>query len=455
MTDYQALSEIDFLPELPALDLRSKAAVLQKLLETSFFHPSGLFYSILLIDGPDHVRPMGRADLEGVSDTAVDGCYDDGGASSEAARNEGMTFENSIYSAGLYLQAQAARFSVTADPAAYAQGVRALHALRLVYEDGKRRNCAGWLGKPYGLVPKDHSTPDQYHAALLGLWRFHEIAGEAERQTIEAMLRDIADFMTARSYQVWDLGKAVDALEWNIPFAYCNTTYVLAQAIAFRVTGDDKYRREALRLADLGRWREMSHLEEWREQGLERFLEFERVCLGAFILQAAEALAELLPELFGSTPEAQRTTLRTLCERWWAFSQLGMDADGYQHYWIDIDVRNGRWQPTGIRPNPHPPFPGTFGSYYSDVRWSDQLYRNVNAALAVAKHCPELREVTMKWILGIMEKTNGRRLRWMIDLDGQQLKPDVKWMGCMLSSESPFHYLTTYWRGKKGNYGNE
>ena len=447
MTDYDKLGKIDFLPELATLDLHGKAGVIQSLLEENFFHPSGLFYSILLIDGPHHVRPMAREDLA-ASNVHAEEMFDDQGTR-EAAQNEGMTFENSIYSAGLYLQAQAARFVATADPAAYAQAVRALNALRLIYDDGKRRGRAGWLGKPYGLVPKDHSTPDQYHAALLGLYQFHTIAATAERQIIEAMLRDIADFLTARNYQIWDVGKATDAMGWNIPFAYCNVTYVLAQAMAFNVTGDDKYRREALRLADLGRWREMSHLEEWREQGLERFLEFERVCLGAFILQATDVLTELLPELFGATPEAQCTTLRTLCERWWAYCQLGMDSDGYQHYWIDIDVRNGTWRPTGIRPNEKPPIPGTFFSYYSDVRWSDQLYRNVNAALAVAEHCPELRDSTRTWIRDIMDKTNGRRLRWAIDLDGRQLKPDVKWMGCMLSSESPFHYLTTYWRGRK------
>jgi hypothetical protein len=449
MTDYDQLSKIDFLPELATLDLHGKAKVIQSLLEESFFHPSGLFYSILLIDGPRHVRPMKRADMEGISDTVVEDCYSDGGASSEAAKKEGMTFENSIYSAGLYLQAQAARFAVTADSASYAESVRALNALRLIYDDGKRRNRAGWLGKPYGRVPKDHSTPDQYHAALLGLYRFREIAAATERQAIEAMLRDIADFLTTRNYQIWDIGKAADALEWNVPFAYCNTTYVLAQALAFNVTGDDTYRREALRLADLGRWRELSHLDEWRQEGHERFLEFERVCLGAFILQATDVLAELLPELFGDTPTAQRTTLRTLCERWWAYSQLGMDADGYQHYWIDIDVCNGTWRPTGICPNEKPPLPGCFFSYYSDVRWSDQLYRNVTGALAVVKHCPKLRDSTLAWIRDIMSKTDGRRLRWMIDLDGRQLKPDVKWMGCMLSSESPFHYLIAYWRGRK------
>jgi hypothetical protein len=181
-------------------------------------------------------------------------------------------------------------------------------------------------------------------------------------------------------------------------------------------------------------------------------LMFERVCLGAFVLQAAEAIEELLPELFGDTPEIRTSTLRTFYKRWWPFCQLGMDAEGYQHYWIDIDVSNGTWKPTGIRPNENPPKPSTFFSYYSDVRWGDQLYRNIFGALAVADHCPELRESTLTWIQSIMTKTDGQRLRWMIDLDGTQLKPDIRWMGCMFSSESPFHYLIAYWRGKAKGY---
>jgi len=121
MTDYEALSKIDFLPELETPDLHTKAHAIQELVERSFSHPSGLFYSILLIDGPHHLQPMGRADMEGISDTVAEGHYDDGGASAEAARDEGMTFENSITSAGNYLQSQAARFAVTAEPATYAE----------------------------------------------------------------------------------------------------------------------------------------------------------------------------------------------------------------------------------------------------------------------------------------------------------------------------------------------
>ena len=448
-TDYKSLSRIQFLPELDSLDLEAKADVIQSLVEKSFFHPSGLFYSMLLIDGPHHLRPMTRADM---ATADLHGSPDE--ETAEAAKSEGYTFENSITSAGNYLQSQAARFRATADPAARAEAVRALGSLRLIFDYGRKHGRAGWLGKPYGLVPKDHSTPDQYLDALLGLYRFREIASADERQTIDAMLRDIADFMTRRNYQIWNLDEPEDSRSWNLAEPYCNATYVLAQALAFRATGEEKYRREALRLAGLSHWREESNLDLWRRQGLDRMLMFERVCLGGYVLKAAGATAEILPEVFGDTPEAQADALRRMCSRWWAFCQLGMDGDGYQHYRIDIDVKNGTWRPTGIRPidKDHPSIPGTFFSSYSDVRWNDQLYRIMASGITVVEHCPELREPTLAWIKDLMAKTNGRRLRWMVDPDGRQLVADCRWMECQISSEAPFHYLTTYWHGRKAGW---
>lgn len=448
-TDYERLADVDFLPGLGKLDLRQKAEVIQELVEKNFFHPSGLSYSMLLIDGPRHVRPMGPEDMEEVNLHAISSWDEE---TRKAAKSEGYTFENSITSAGNYLQSQATRFSVTAEPAAHAEAVRALDSLRLIYEDGKKRGRAGWLGKPYGLVPKDHSTPDQYLDGLLGLCRFREVAKAPQRTTIDAMLRDIADFLTRRNYQIWDLNKAVDAVPWNLAEAYCNVTYVLAEALAFRVTGEDTYRQEALRLAGLSHWREKSDLEKWRDRGLDRMLMFERVCLGGYVLKAAGAIAEILPEVFGSTPEARAATLDEFSKTWWAFCQLGMDGEGSQHYWIDIDVRNGTWRPTGIRPIEHPPMGGTFMSYYSDVRWNDQLYRIMTGAFTVVEHSPEAGESARGWITDLMAKTNGRRLRWMTDPDGRQLKPDIRWQECILSSEAPFHYLSTYWRGRKAGW---
>jgi len=448
VVDYVSLEAIELLPGLAALPLAAKAARLQQMLERAWFAPNGLCYSLVLITGPEHLRPMGPADTHGISDHSVEGVYDDGGATSEAARDEGMTFENSIYSAGLYLQAQAARLAATGEPDALREAGRALTALRLIYDDGVARGRAGWLGKPYGQVPKDHSTPDQYHAAMLGLYHYRPFADASERQIIDRMVCDIADFLQQRDYQIWNLQHPIDSKPWNLTNSYCNATYVLAQALAWHVSGADRHRTEALRLATLSQWRTQSYLGDWHDAGRARVLEFERVCLAAFVIEAADVLAHILPEVFGASADDQAHALRHTLEVWWEFAQLGMDDAGRQHYWIDIDVERRTWQPTGVRRNDTPPFPGEFFGWYSDVRWSDSLYRTLTAALPVIARLPERRAAALAWAQRIMHATDGRRLRWMIDLDGQQLRPMVRWMGCMLSSEAPCHFLMTWWRGR-------
>ena len=78
---------------------------------------------------------MTSADMAGVSDSTD--AYD--AATQAAARDEGMTFENSIASAGLYLQAQAARYGATRDDHAADEAKRALNSPRLTYEDRRER----------------------------------------------------------------------------------------------------------------------------------------------------------------------------------------------------------------------------------------------------------------------------------------------------------------------------
>ncbi|MCX7598902.1 MAG: hypothetical protein N2512_08565 [Armatimonadetes bacterium] len=85
-------------------------------------------------------------------------------------------------------------------------------------------------------------TPDQYCDALLSLYGFREIAPPTERAAVDQMLQDITDFMTCRNCQIWDLNEPLDAKPWKLREAYCNATHVLAQALAFHVTGEDHYR---------------------------------------------------------------------------------------------------------------------------------------------------------------------------------------------------------------------
>jgi hypothetical protein len=268
------------------------------------------------------------------------------------------------------------------------------------------------------------------------------------------MLVDAADYMAAREYQIWDISRPVDAITWgHLGHAYCNATYVLSQVLAYRLTGDQRYWREAFRLGELSAWRDMTYLDEWRDQGLERMLYFERICLGYFLPAAGEVIYELLPEFFGDTTEAARARYSRMIARWWEYSLLGIDEECYAHYWVDVDVSAGTWKSTGLRPvSPPYGWGGTFMEYHSDVRMGDVAYRTINTALLQgvygaqdgAQGGPE----ALAWARRAMALTDGRRLRWMIDLDGRQLKPDIRWMGCILSSEAPFHYLIVYWRGK-------
>jgi hypothetical protein len=447
MADYEALARADFLPGLAGQSLAAKADRLQALIERGFYHPDGLFYSLLLIDPPEGVRPMSPADLQGVNDSTD--AYD--GATQEAARDEGMTFENSIASAGLYLQAQSARHRAGGDSRALDEAGRAFHSLWLIYRHGCEHGRAGWLGKPYGRIPKDHSTADQYHMALIGLHRYRQVAPRDVRARIDGMLVDIADFMRRRDYQIWDLSKPTDGITWgHLQHAYCNATYVLSQVLAYDATGEARYRDEAFRLGALSPWRDQTYLDEWRAQGLARMLYFERICLGYFVPAAGEVIHELLPEFYGDSPDQARDRFARMVARWWAFSQLGIDGDACAHYWVDVDVRAGTWRPTGVRPvDPPYGWGGTFMAYYSDVRMGDVAYRTLNTAFLQGLYGDGEREAPLRWARRALELTDGHRLRWMIDPDGRQLKPDIRWMECILSSEAPFHFLAAYWRGRE------
>jgi hypothetical protein len=41
------------------------------------------------------------------------------------------------------------------------------------------------------------------------------------------------------------------------------------------------------------------------------------------------------------------------------------------------------------------------------------------------------------------------RLHWLVDLDGQQLLPEISYYGQCLSSEMPGSFLAAYWKGRR------
>ena len=331
--------------------------------------------------------------------------------------------------------------------------MRVYRSIKQIYDWGKEAGRAGHLSKPYGDVATLTSTPDQYLFALTGLYWFYKLPDCPVQDEIEQIFIDCAEFCMNRDYQVCYLSS------WNMisEVGAYNAIYMLIPFLAYLVTNQERYLEEMNRVAQLGHWRTESYLGPWAREGLERMLMFERVCLAHFALSPAEIFAREYPRIFGVTPDEQQRTLAHLSEEWWKFGALGIDEDDYSNYWVDIDVRNATWRSTGLTPL-QPKAEGSenefngdyfFIRYYSDVKFPPPLYRQIHNSLILYNHATDSQRQTeaKAMFLRLLHKTDGNRLRWMIDLDGQQLLPEIKYHCCILDSEAPFHYLYMYWRG--------
>lgn len=448
--DFGALSGVRFMPELAELSLAAKAQAIQELIERTMFDPSGLMYSMLLITGPHEVRPVGPQDVVAISSGASDSWKADPWIN-ECFRNEWMTFENSLTTAGIYLHSQVERYRVTQSADALEQARRAFESIHKVYELGVADGNPGWLSKPYGRAVTNISSPDQYFFSFVGLFNYAKVADPDTQAKITQLVTDAADYARKDGYDLFWKGPGGSGEGELWPY---NAIFMLINSVAYHLSGEPRYREELLRLDTLGRWKQETYIEAWRRAGHKRVLMFERVCLAAFAIMSGEIIFEATPEVFGAGERQQQAAWSRAARRWWEFSKLGVDEDYYAHYWVDINVEGFDWRPTGLtEPNPNMTNPDDlFMNYHSDVRWGDSLYRNADASLSVSLASRGIRRLAAEFAREVLRRTSGDRLRWMIDLDGKQLLPPVKYMGCMLSSEAPYHYLAMYWRGRRLGY---
>jgi hypothetical protein len=450
--DYVSLRKIRFLPELKGKSLAEKADILQDFLKENFFDPSGLCYSLLLITGPRQVRPMNLQDMQGINVGDWVEWYGKE-ALDLMKRGECMTFENSLTSAGLYLQAQVWRFMVTRSPDALVEAKRAFRSIDLVYTWGCERGKRGWLAKPYGKKSTDTSSPDQDFFVLLGLYEYYPLAPPEHQVKIVQIFKDVADYLIDSKYQVWNVSSPPEPFPGSVQNCYLNAIFMQAHVLAHHVSKDSKYATELARISSHSRWREGTFREAWRAGGEKgRKVICESDASGYYQLAAAEIMFRLQPDLFGPTAREAEEKWSEIVNRWWEYSKMGIDPNYYAHYWIDYNLDDGTWRPTGLTPLQKPLKNGcVFESHHSDVRWSDLLYRQAYVSLLVARFGKEKSKEGLKWAKTILELTDGDRLRWLIDPDGKQLYPECRWMECNLSSESPFHYLIVYYQGKALN----
>lgn len=460
------LSQTDSRPsslaELRNTPLESKVDLLQRVYEREVFHPSGIMYSMMRLEN-GVIRPFVPDDFRGqigldatVGKLQLDGPWDY------------LHGENSITVSGQYMVAQTYRFLVTKSPEARQQARQAFRSLDLIYRMGEDAKKPGWLNKPYGFRPSNQTVPDQYLDACWGLFTYRQIAEPAERIRVDQMLIGFADYWRSVDYVLtyfgssWDLKPETDS--YNAIFAMIN-------ALAYHCSRDPVHLREFERFMEMATWRRQTRIDGLREQvrrqirehgkpevipygfafGIAKdllrpgeFLCLETTVHNKFVAVAAALIDQVMPSaLAGRLPQ--------ILAMWWREWRYGIGQDFLPYYWFAVDLTNDAWRPlpsTPLLPRGQWPFGDPFAAYVSQVRWNDPLARFMVTSVLAVEHKAENAESARTVGRQMLEAIDEQRLHWLLDPDGRQLVPEIRYYGQCLSSEVPSSFLTAYWRGR-------
>lgn len=431
--------------------LAHKVEVLQRFLGEHFFHPDGIMYSQWYWRG-DELRPWRRSDFEGQSYPNTPE-----GFTPEGHNNN----ENSSWTSGLFLWSQCLRYQATQDPEALEYAARAFRSLDTIFRLTEAQGERGFLCKPYDRAASKQTSPDQYIAAMMGLWEYRRIADQATRARIDELLPAMADWWRERDYTLHFFTR-----DWNIfDGGYHYPSMACLNLIAYQVSGAAIYRDEGRRLLLLaGPWptRFDAAREEMYRNGSSNWPER---------LHGFEYDPERRPFLFRNTENRAAMwltlapadwlmrhdpllsdVLKQAIGRFYHAMQLGLRPDLLSLYSIQVDLERDTWYPLRTQPTAESRATSLtnwlFEAYDSEVAWGDAACRLVDMALIGYQHAREFCPGALPLARSLLQRLDSQRLMHFIDPDGQQLLPELEWMRYVLSSDVPAFTLLAYWRAR-------
>lgn len=444
---------------IDSLSPAAKAEVFAKHYPELHDHPSGIFYSLMKMDG-GAIRAFQPKDFEGVYSFDFKNWRIKPEGPWEYRNNE-----NSITTSGLWLAAEVMRYQATKDDGALRGAEKAYRSLRAIYDFGVQDGRPGWMGKPYGFRLSDQTSPDQYADALFGLWLYRSVTDEATISEIDRMVVDFADFWREANYTLFYLDRTWTCAEEC--HAY-NAIFVALNCVAHFITGEEKYRDEAVRILGRGRWmfeNKVDHFiqsikqkeeKEWGPNALAgdtlepgEFVCWETTIHAKFATVSAWIAHQACPDL---VPESMVTS--TL-ETWWPLWEVGMDEDFLPYYFFLIQAETGNWRPA--EPTPRLPRDQWFLSqpglsHTSQKRWTEPLARFMITSALAGKLAPSIAEPARNLAERMLKAIDAQRLRWQIDPDGKQLHDDQADVRDVLSSEIPASYCIAFWMGREAGW---
>ena len=381
-------------------------------------HPSGIFYSLLKIDG-DRIRPFGPADFIGIETFSFKGWRFPPEGPWEYRNNE-----NSIATSGYWLAAQVERFLATGEADAKVQAARACASLEAIYRLGEADGQPGWLGKPYGFRLSDQTSGDQYLFAAWGLFSYLTIAPPEHAARIRAMLVGLADHWRRMDYKIYYLDRVwdnrPDQHAYNAIFTYLNT-------LAHHLTGRAEYLAEAREWRGRSLWDRETKLDAWKRDAANKaphdwppnrlvgtarqpdeYLCWETTIHSLFAAVSATGVHELAPELVDAA------ALAGTLEKWWEPWSLGVGDDLLPYYFFLLNLKTGAWRPAPRTPRlprtewflSQPHLSNTNGK-----RWTEPLSRTLVTSVLAGVHAPRIAAPARSLARRILETIDATRLR--------------------------------------------
>lgn len=445
------------LPDFDRISPGEKIRRIERLVSAGRRHSSGIMVCMPYV-APEGLRQVRTSDFEGQDQFSVNFGH------KFKAITDFFDNENSITTSGSHLAAQSIRFKATYDPAALAAARVAYRSLRTIFQFGVDAGVPGFMGKPFHFEYSAHTTGDQYLHTLWGLWTFLPIASPAEQSEIRDMLITMADYQMEVDYTIFNRSGG----SWNNRLDPTDYNAIMAAivAVAYKLSGDQKYRDAYKYVVETGNWRTHRRIDYIVEQFQDgtyepqqwdkiagaktdtgEFAHWEQIQHCQFTAISSAIIHECVPDLFTSEDLSRVLAL------WWADQPMGFDPVNWNYlYWFIISTKDRSWRPVEMTPRlPREEWMGGHPmlSFASKWVYGDCLARFQWTAMVVARHCPPQRESAARFAAGTLQRLEPRHLLWISDPDGQQIPASANYFSHFLSSEVPENMIASYWEGRR------
>lgn len=416
--------------------LEQRAHSFEKTVERSMVDPRGLLLSLIDIRSMKSF-PAGHFD-EGQSIHRYPGaCYGDFSGY--------LDYENVGMVTGAYLCAQVWKYHATGLSSSLKTAGRCFAALRDLYEQCQTVE-RGYFCKNYGSRLSDQTSSDQYLYVMAALDAYAAVAGPEDSAVCSRMIGEMAQWWIRRDYHYPYFGRPLDWPRERFPvFAF----------LAYRHTGDRAFLNEFDRLCLHPQVREAlpfsmrwdallanAHARlpvyDFEKRTSKRLVGYKVEGTGSGFLSLSAMLEYEAPH--GSLWRSKAAALFDTGSRGIAEDGLGMECgllDLETHQWQELRqvIHDGLDHPTW-----------RFLGFKGWIRSGMTAAMAARAAVGMQPHLKE--HDTLSLAADILHGIDHDRLRWRIDMDGQQLPPSLKWVNDVFSGDAITNWLWAYWEAR-------